>query len=56
MRTYTSKKCSAFYSHLNRLPPDFAKCGGSFFLGHSLQTMVMTKRENENSVRNKLKK
>jgi len=40
-------------SHRNRLPPDFAKCGGNFSLGHSLQTMAIAKRENENSVRNK---
>ena len=43
-------------SHYNRLPPDLYKCGGSFSLGHSLQTMVMTKRENENSEGQTLRK
>lgn len=51
MRTYTSKECSAMNSHYNRLAPDFAKCGGKTSLGHSLQTMVMPKRESKNSVR-----
>ena len=44
---------SAYDSHRNRLPPDLYKCGGSFSLGHSLQTMAIAKQGNDNSVRNK---
>ena len=40
----------------NRLPPDLYKCGGNFSLGHSLQTMDKVGRENEITVRNKLRK